>query len=305
MTLREARQFIADYYNNPNPGEDDGFLFEEASRFLIENYHDPRDMHDLAFFYLEHKRHDLEFKYLEMAASYDYPPAFEELGYIWYYGQNGEVDYEKAYGCFSKGASLEDDLVKVFCEVKLADMYHNGYFVKRDEVKYRAMVEELYKVCMNPGQLYSVYSNPAECLPYADVFLRLAGIRSEEGKTDEALDLLSRVRVRLADEIKWNPLWWGNIELMEETVTLQYELGGRPSVLDIYDLFSLALEKCRLCFSYEGKPYFVEVVAEEDGTSLFFEGKWFRSPRDFFSKAQINGLKITYVYDKLYGFLVQ
>ena len=125
------------------------------------------------------------------------------------------------------------------------------------------------------------------------------------GLIDEALDLLSRARVRLADEIKWNPLWWGNIELMEETVTLQYELGGRPSVLDIYDLFSLALEKCCLCFSYEGKPYFVEVVAEEDGTSLFFEGKWFRSPRDFFSKAQINGLKITYVYDKLDGFLVQ
>ena len=93
MTHAEAMKYISDYYRNDNPGDDDRFLFEEAQRYLIETRHDPRDMHNLAFFYLEQRRHDLEQKYLEMAAEYKYPPALEELGYIWYYGQNGKVDY--------------------------------------------------------------------------------------------------------------------------------------------------------------------------------------------------------------------
>ena len=94
MTRSEANRYISDYYYNNNPSEDDKFLFVEAHRFLIDTYHDPRDMHNLAFFYLEQRRHDLEQKYLEMAAEYKYPPALEDLGYIWYYGQNGEVDYK-------------------------------------------------------------------------------------------------------------------------------------------------------------------------------------------------------------------
>lgn len=97
MNRHEALSFISAYYRNQNPGDDDKFLFEEAHGYLIKTYHDPRDMHNLACFYMEERRHDMELKYLEMSAEYDYPPALEELGYIWYYGQTGEVDYEKWY----------------------------------------------------------------------------------------------------------------------------------------------------------------------------------------------------------------
>ena len=137
MTRSEALRFITDFYRNPNPGRDDMFLFEEAELFLINTYHNPSDMNNLAFHYLEQRRHDLELKYLEMAAEYDYPAAVEELGFVWYYGQTGEVDYKKAYEYYLKG-SMPDNYGNdgsMWCKYKLADMYRFGCYVDKDEDK--------------------------------------------------------------------------------------------------------------------------------------------------------------------------
>ena len=301
MTRSEALQFISAFYRNPNPGADDMFLFEEAQHFLIETYHNPADMHNLAFHYLEQKRHDLELKYLEMAAEYKYPPALEELGYIWYYGQTGEVDYKKAYEYFSEALSLDDDVVKAWAEHKLADMYHNGFYVEKDEVKYRHMIESLYNRIMNPGKLHSIYPLPELRLPFCDVFLRLAGIRAEEGKTEEALELLHEARIRLSEDIRNNPAWWGNIEVMDNVVSLQYELGYKATRLDIFDLFGLANEECTIAMLYGDRRFVIEVVQDEEGHSIGFDGKWYRTAREFFEKAEIDGKRIVYIYDELYG----
>ena len=77
-------------------------MFTEAMNFLIEEEHDPGDMMYLGGYYYEIKRFDLALKYYEMAATYDYDPAYEGLAYIWYYGRTGERDFKKAFEYFSK-----------------------------------------------------------------------------------------------------------------------------------------------------------------------------------------------------------
>ena len=299
MNVSEARQFITAYYRNPNPGEDDKFLFEEAQRVIIDAYHDPRDMHNLAFFYLKEKRHDMELKYLEMAAEYGYAPAIEELGYIWYYGQNGEVDYKKAFEYFSKAAESGDDVVMAWAEHKLSDMYHNGFYVEKDEDKYRRMVEDLYEKMTNPGKLHSVYSYPVESLPFADVQLKLARIRAEDGHADEAMALLSAARTRLAENIRNNPSWWGNVEVIEEVVRLQHKIDPSMEVRDVYDLCALVDVPCKIAFLYGERRFIIEVVKDEEGNVIRFDRKWFRDVRDFFAKAQIDDKKVVYIYDLL------
>ena len=300
MTRSEALRFITDFYRNPNPGKDDMFLFEEAELFLINTYHNPSDMNNLAFHYLEQRRHDLELKYLEMAAEYDYPAAVEELGFVWYYGQTGEVDYKKAYEYFSAAASLDDDVVKAWSEYKLADMYLNGYYVQKDEAKFRSMIEALYAWIVNPGKLHSIYPSPELRLPHCDVYLRLARIRAQDGKTEEALKLLSDAREILSEDIRNNPAWWGNIEVMDEIVSLQYELGYEADRLDVFDLFGLAKKECVIAFLYEDRRFLIDIVREDDGVSVKFDHKWFRTVREFFEKAEIDGERIVYIYDELY-----
>ena len=298
MTQSEAMQFITDFYRNPNPGEDDKFLFEEAQLFLIRNYHDPKDMHNLAFHYLEQRRHDLELKYLEMAAEYDYPQALEELGYIWYYGQTGEVDYKKAYEYFTRAAETNDDFVTPWALHKIADMYHNGYFVKKDEMRYRKMVQDLYRDMTEPSGKY--YRYHFFCMPYADIAWRYGRILAEEGRSDEALKILMSARAELSENIRDNPAWWGNIEVMDEVVSLQYELGYKPHKRDVFDLFGLAGRECVVAFLYEDRRFLIEVVKDDEGYSLKFDHKWYRTAREFFEKAKIDGQKIVYIYDELY-----
>ncbi len=48
------------------------------------------------------------------------------LGYVYYYGRCGEVDYARAFQCFNLGAVLYDD---ANCLYKLGDMYRDGLFV--------------------------------------------------------------------------------------------------------------------------------------------------------------------------------
>ena len=303
MTLSEAQKFIRDFYYSDHPTEEQEFLFEESLKYLIDLYHDPQHMHNLACFYLERKRHDLELKYLEMAAEYDYLPAIEELGYVWYYGQNGEVDYEKAYGYFERGANSDDDVVKMWCGYKLADMYHNGFYVEKDEEKYRAMIEALYARLRNPGRMQSVYPNPQGNLPYSEVIWRLAKIRVDEGRIDEAKDLLHETRRRLSEEIHSNPGWWGNIDVMDQVVRLEHDIGGVEARPDLYDICWMIDEECTVAFLYRARRFLIKVVHDEDSGKnvIEFDGKWSKTARDFLEKAAIDGKKLGYLYDLFYS----
>ena len=54
--------------------------------------------------------------------------ALNNLGYCYYYGRVGEVDYKKAYSCFATSAMLGNPNAMY----KLGDMYYHGDFVDKD-----------------------------------------------------------------------------------------------------------------------------------------------------------------------------
>jgi tetratricopeptide (TPR) repeat protein len=273
-------------------------MFEEAMSFLIETYHDPASMHNLAFHYLEKRRHDLELKYLEMAAEYDFPNSLEELGYIWYYGQTGEVDYKKAYEYFERASKCDNDSVVAWSRHKLADMYHNGYYVEKDEARYRQIVEELYADMTEPDGKY--YRHFFGGMPYADVAWRLGKIRAEEGRVEEALVILEKARKVLSEDIRSNPSWWGNIEVMDDITTLANEISSEDKArLDIYDLYWISKNICKVAFLYNDRRFIIDITPGEEGNIIGFDNKWYRNARGFFEKAEIDGKKIVFIYDEI------
>ena len=177
MTVKEAEKLLKKAYSNGNLTEEDKFELTEALAFLIEETHDPEYMMNLGGIYYEDQQFNLALKYYEMAAGYDYDVAYECLGYIWYYGRTGEVDYKKAYEYFSKAAEVGN----VVASYKLADMYRDGKYVEMDYDKYCRTIESLY-----PRVKYSDWLND----PLPEISMRLARIRKEQGMTDEAVELL-------------------------------------------------------------------------------------------------------------------
>ena len=303
MTRQEAVNELTRFYTSVVHTEEDKFRFEEAQRFLIDTFHDPNDMHNLAWYYCEERRFDLYQKYLELAASYGFHPAYEGLGYIWYYGQNGTVDYEKAFYWFSKAAECPDGLIRRASEYKLADMYHNGYYVAKDEAKYKEIIERLYYLTLHPEEVDTFLS--PEYLPNPGIYYRLAGIRAEEGRLDEARDLLKEARTMYAEYLRENPFWWGNIEEMETVVLMMWELFSDDiKHIDLYDIFHVAREECRAAFLYNGRRFVIGCIREDGDMVIKFDGKWFRNVRAFLEKAKIDGRHLTTLYDELYGWEV-
>ncbi len=294
MKEAEALKVMRKYYENPNPDEAEEFRFTEALKLLIDKTGEPQYMYELGWFYLTKKRFDLEIKYLELAAESGYVPAMEELGYMWYYGQHGEKDYGKAYGYFSKGAELDDGAGSLWCKCKLADMYHNGYYVEKDENKYRKLIEETYKEIETPEYLNE---------PYPEVSLRMAEIWSEEDRMGEAAVLLIKAKKFLAERLS-HEAFWGHFETMSRIVNLLYRLKLlNDTSIDFYDLFRVTREPCRILFKYNGDRYVI-TVSDDKKAGICFDGKWYRDFLELCDKANIGNKKITNIYDELYDWEV-
>lgn len=289
MKIADALMALQEYYDKLNPTADDGFIYTEALGFLIEETKDPRYMCELGWYYSSHKRFDLEIKYLEMAAEYEYLPATEELGYMWYYGQHGEQDYDKAFKYFSMGAERDPDNGSLWCRYKLADMYHYGYSVKKDEAKYRKMIEEAYEDVKNPKHLND---------PFPEICLRLAGIRAEENRTEEAVVLLKEAKPFLAERLSIEH-FWGHIEVMGRIVKLMYELTPFDvKNADFYDLFYLTETPGEYSMTYRRKKVVLEAIMEDGEYAVGYDGRWYRSFGEFCQKAEIDKVKFTSVYDE-------
>ena len=291
MTIKQARKIADDFYKMSNPSEEDVFQFTEAMTFLIENTHDPVCMMDLGGYYYEIKRFDLALKYYEMAATYDFDSAYECLGYIWYYGRTGEKDYKKAYEYFSKLADKGDPVATY----KVADMYRNGYFVEKDQAKYEKMIEDLF---LKVKSMRNVFD------PVPEVFTRLAKIRTEQGKTNEAVDLYLHAKYYLSQRIKYNA-FLGNLNIMKWLIDDLYELiEFDRDYFDLFDLYYLLKAPNKIKFYYKDERCEVEAAPEGGGCAVCFNGKWFRDRDDFFGNAVVGDEKLVAVNDELYGFEV-
>ena len=293
MTELQAKNIIKEYYSDTSKG--DGFMLVEALRYLIDKTKEPKYMHELAWYYASIKRVDLEEKYLLLATEYDYGPAYMELGYIYYYGQNGMVDYKKAYQSFKKGAGLCEELDKCWCTYKLADFYHNGYYVKKNEDKYRKMIEALYKKMRWPRYL---------SYPYPEVAYRLANIKIDDKDKDYAEYLLLNAKDFMGQRLKYEP-FWGHMELMGNIVDALYKVRDFDyDDITFYDLFYLMDRYKNISFKYQGEIYSVETDDSLEQPAIKFGDKWYKTKQDFFEKARIEEKLLTAIYDDLYKFEV-
>lgn len=291
MTNADALKVLQDYYEIKNPTSEDEFMLTEALGYLIEKTKNPKYMCELGWFYCSRKHFDLELKYMEMAAEYGYPPAMEELGYIWYYGQHGEKDYNKAFYYFSKGAEGDGTNGSLWCKYKLADMYRFGCSVEKDEEKYREMIEEAYEEVKNPAFLND---------PFPEICLRLAGIRNDQGRKNEAVELLKEAKRFMAERLSVEA-FWGHIEVMGRIVRFLYQLIPFDyKKADFYDLFYLTETPGNYIMKRNGKKIKIEVIKENDEKAIGCNNRWYRSFEDFCLKADTENEKFTSIYDELY-----
>ena len=290
MTLKEAKEICARLYEDDETlSDDDFFLYTEAMGFVIAETHDPGYMTDLGAAYYARKDYDLALKYYEMAAALDYEPAIQGLGYIWYYGRIGTVDYEKAFHYFS---SLKHNIV---AQYKVADMYKNGYYVKKDYEKYKNIIETLYDEVKDIDNAYA---------PIPEIFTRLASIRKKEGKTDEAIYLYLEAKDVLALRIENNP-FFGNISIMKYLIQDLYSLKAiDKNHIDLFDLFELLKNPVHISFYYDEEEHLIESVEENGNIVIHFDNKWYRTIDDFFEKAEIDGQRIVILGWELYDFEV-
>ena len=226
-----------------------------------------------------------------MAATYDYDPAYECLGYIWYYGRTGERDFKKAFEYFSK-LMVKGDPV---CTYKVADMYRNGYYVPKDQAKYEEIIENLFPRVKN-------MRNPFDPVP--EVATRLARIRTEQGRKNEAVRLYLYAKDFLAERIKYNA-FFGNLNIMKWLIDDLYELREfDKDEFDFFDLYYLLKSPHVISFRYGGKEHRLESVMEGSECVVCFDGKWFHTRDDFFKDGCINDVKLTAIHEDLYAFKV-
>lgn len=289
MTVSEARALLRSFNQREEFTEEEEYAFVETLEFLIHEEHDPRDMMYLGGHYYEKQLFDLALKYYEMAAAMDYDEAYECLGYVWYYGRTGEKDYEKAFRYFQK-LREKGHFVATY---KVADMYKNGYYVEKNVAEYERIIEELYPrvaACRN------VFD------PIPEVFTRLAKIRAEQGRKEEAVELYLKAKRVLAQRIQYNA-FFGNLSIMKYLITDLYRLiPFDEEDFDFFDLYYLLQKPHKVSFRYAGKQY--DILSEMDGNAcaICFEGKWYRGPDEFYGNACIDKKQLTGIFNQFYGF---
>ncbi len=291
MYLGWANDTVRDYPKIKIPTKQEEFTYVEALKFIIQEVSDPKDyvvdaMKKLAWFYGSKKEHELELKYLEMAADEGDYDAACELGYMWYYGQHGEVNYAKAYHYFKEGMKGKGENA-FYSKYKIADMYRFGLNVKKDEQKYRDMIYELLGEIGEP----KTYETP-----FPEVAYRVAGIEAERGNNDEAVNLLIRAKRFLAIRLYYDN-YWGSIQVMQRIVKKLYELTEfDENCFDFYDLIQLAGNQYSVQLIYLGELHEIE-FSSDGGVAL--DGKWYRSVSEFIEKSILDGNRITAVCDEL------
>lgn len=272
--------------------EDEEFEYTEILTYLIEETKNTHYMVELGGFYYERRNFDKALKYYEMAYAYGNEWVSEGLGYIWYYGRTGEVDYEKAFHYYSKAAELGN----LRSKIKVADMYKNGYFVDKDYAKYTEIIEESKHLVENTRYLNE---------PFPEIYTRLARIRKEQNRYEEAAELYLKAKDFLAERLLYTH-FFGDRNVMKWLIEDLYTIiPFNETDFDLFDLYFLLKTPVTVTFRFQLKKYTVRSTETEEGTAIEFEGKWFRTIDDFFEKAVISGLVLTDYYRDLYAFEVR
>lgn len=294
MTVEEARKLYEKYkkelaWNNDHTNEE---ALTEITGFLLRKTGDPWYSMDLGGYYYGCEKYDLAQKYYELAYEQGDCSAALCLGYIWYYGRTGTVDYEKAFRYFSEAAALGNDEGKR----KLADMYKNGYFVEPDYAKYCSIIEELYEAHKDDERRF---------LELPDICTRLADIRKKEGNIEEAVRLYQMAKDDLPERMRLLE-FFGDINVMDWLINDLYSLIEPDySNLDIFDLFYVLKKPCTVTFRYRQKKYEIHSEMENGEFAVHFAGRWYRSVNELFRNAKLAGKPLYVRYQEIYNLEVK
>jgi tetratricopeptide (TPR) repeat protein len=291
MTILEAKEILAELERKTSLSDEEEHELIETLEFMIEKTGEPRYSEWLGGIYYDKRIFDLALKYYELAEAQGSVWAWNGLGYIWYYGRTGTVDYEKAYHYFTKVREYEgddiDEFTKIEASFKIADMYKNGYFVEKDEDRYVEMIEDLYKQIQDSNLF----------LPTAEVYTRLASIRARQGRKEEAIDLYYDARNDLIYRLTYNR-FFGDINRINWLVNDLYELiEFDPTDFDLYDLFYLLKEEHLVSFKYRRKIHEIESKLSDEGEmNIRFDDRWYRNITDMFIRQDLSGESIEHEY---------
>ena len=292
MTLVEANRILDELGRKTSLSEKEEFQLTETLKFVIEKTGQPRYAEWLGGIYYDKRMFDLALKYYELAESLGSTWAWNGLGYIWYYGRTGTVDYEKAYYYFNKMAQSDPEETSEYdryeARFKIADMYKNGYFVKKNYRRYKKIIEQLYSEILDSED----YSYGTE------VKIRLAAIREKEGETDEAIDLYLQAKDELAYRLSYNR-FFGDINRMNWLINDLYKLIDIDLTdFDLYDLFYILKEEHTVTFKHRRRKREIESRLNDEGeTNICFDDIWYRNISDFFIKANLGEESIEHEYD--------
>ena len=279
------------FYSKDDPTEEEQFRFVEAMEYLINTSFSPVDVeafsYNLAMYYRDIKDFRLEKKYLEIGAQSGSDFSKEQLGIIWYYGLCGEKDYEKAFRYFeASGTRLS--------QYMMADMYRYGFYVAKDLIKCREILEKLFEQVSYERDDYRFIHGAK----FPEIALRLVLLNLEEGAdTRFDLECLFDARDILALRQQKSP-FWGNIKTMKSIIeTTGMMCGTDFDVTDIYDLLVLSNPYAVVQFDYNDKHYRVDVFPYENETVYQYDNKWYHGAEDFLEKAKVDNQRITTVFD--------
>ena len=308
MTINEANEILSRLNDKSTLTPEEEFELIETLEFMVKETGDCVFAEWLGGFYYDKKMFDLAQKYYELAETQGSRYAWIGLGYIWYYGRTGKVDYEKAFNYFTKMVEYEgdeiDDINKIEARFKLADMYKNGYYVEKDYEKYKEIIEQLYDEIVN-DERYLLDDGVMTMLPEAEVCTRLAAIRTEEGKTDEAIDLYYRAKNDLVWRVATNR-FFGDLNRINWLVNDLYKLiDFDPADFDLYDLYYLLKNEHLVSFKCKDVKHEIESKLENNEMAIRFDDIWYRNIDDFFLKAVLDGESIEHVYHDLEDWMIE
>lgn len=260
----------------------------DGMKFLIESKDDADCMWGLAGYYKDYGAIDDAMQYYELAIATGGPGPEGSIAWVWYNGDMGVRDYKKAFEYFSK--SMESGSLS--SEYMVAQMYHKGQYVARDEARYERMIEDL---ASRPG-----VSDSYE-YPESEIYLSLAQIRKRQGKQAEAADLCLRAKARV--------VWYAEhigvafeSELMGRIIDELYSLiSFDEDTADIFDLYYLLKTPHKIKLRYEDQELSLESSEDEGRCAINFNGKWFRDRYEFYARATIGDRYIYSMCDDLYG----
>lgn len=256
----------------------------DALEYLISETDDSLYMMKLGGWYYEQRHFDLAEKYYLMAAQKNDMSAYSCLGYIYYYGRTGHKNYKKAYECFKKAGDMGD----IISGYKLADMYHRGYYVDKDEKKYKEIIESLYDLVKDETDLFA---------PVPEIFSRLGRIYLSEGNKYEGIMLLLKAKDYLAQRL-WKSDFFGDLSIMKYLINDIYKVIELDlENLDVFDLYFILTHISKVLITYRHHNYYIE--SYQDG-SIKMNDMYFEDVDDFFSRAKLNTWTPVYsLYDQL------